>query len=277
MSAAREGARDGERGVVLVTVLAAIALAAAVVLAMLALQDSAVRRSQRFADAAQASAAALGGEASAIAALRRDDPAIDHRGEAWAALEETDAPIANGTFTLRIRDAQARFNVNTLARGVGPQIAAFRRILKAIEAPGVLAEIIIARIVAGGPVSRLSALAGVGVDAATLARLAPFVTALPGRTNVNLNTADEALITLLVGDPFAARALVAERERRGFVTRADLAPLRIVAPSGAGFASDYFEVDVAVEVGEARNRLRSLLHRETRNGGATVVPILRSR
>ncbi len=260
----------------LITVLAAVALASTVVFAMLSLQETAVRRSQRFADATQAMAAALGGEASAIAALRRDDPAMDHLSEAWAALEETEAPIQNGTFSLRIVDAQARFNLNTLVRGRASQKAILRKILAAIEAPDLVAEVIAARLAREGPVARVADLEGLGVDAGTLARLAPFVTALPGRTAVNLNTADEALIAILVGDPFAARSLVARRERNGFVTREDLAPLRIIAPPGAGFASDHFEVSVDVEVGGARQRLVSLLKRQESGDSVEVAAILRA-
>ena len=268
--------RDRERGVALITVLAAIGLATTVVFAMLSLQETAVRRSQRFADASQAMAAALGGEASAIAALRRDDPAVDHRREAWSAIEEAEAPIENGTFSLRIADAQARFNVNTLARGRAVSRTILRKILAAIEAPDLVADVIAARIAREGPVARVADLEGVGVDAGTLAQLAPFVTALPGQTQVNLNTADEALIAILLGDPFAARSLVALRERRGFVTREDLAPLRIIAPSGAGFASDHFEVAVDVEVGGARQRLTSLLRREGSGDDVEVTAILRA-
>ncbi|MGD2133704.1 MAG: type II secretion system protein GspK [Maricaulaceae bacterium] len=279
MSAPRP-AREDESGVVLVNVLSVVALASVVVMMMISLQDTAIGRAQRYADAAQALAHARGGELSAIAALRRDmieAPEADHYAEPWAAVAETDAPIENGTFSLRIEDAQARFNINTLVRGGVAAEGTLGRIAAAAGADSDIARRAGAYLRENGPVSSLDELIAVGVAPADIAALGAFVVALPDPTQVNLNTADEMLLAALFNNPVAARVLARRRDRQGYLTADDLRSVRILAPSGAGFASDYYVVEVEATVGTTRQRLASLLHRDRVDGRPVVVAIERLR
>ncbi|MGB3722500.1 MAG: type II secretion system protein GspK [Pacificimonas sp.] len=252
-----------EGGIVLVNVLAVLALASAIILIMVSAQDSATLRSSRFAEAAQALAIAEGGELSAISALRRDalaeDSDVDHRGEAWAAIEETDAPVEGGSFTLRIEDAQARYNLANMvpagSAGIFPRIAEAAGIDRAEGA-----RIELAVRTAGG-IDDMTMLSRLGVTAGQLRALAPFVTVLPRPTRVNLNNADEALLAALFDDPLAARLLIERRNRQGFVTREDVRALKAVAPFGTSFRSDYFRVQSGVRIGATRQVLTSLLER----------------
>lgn len=256
------GRGDGEDGIVLVNVLAVLALASAVVLIMVSLQDSATLRSRRFAEAAQALAIAEGGELSAITALRRDAADGndgDHRGEAWAAIEETDAPVEGGSFTLRIEDAQGRYNLASMARAGSGGV--FPRIAKAAGIDAVEAARIELALRAVGRIERADILLQLGLTEAELARLTPYVTILPRPTRINLNSADEALLAALFDDALAARLLVAKRQSQGFLTSRDVRELRAVVPFGTTFSSDYFRVRADVRIGDTHQTVESLIER----------------
>ena len=92
-----------------------------------------------------------------------------------------------------------------------------------------------------------------GLPAQTVAVLEPYVTVLPARTTVNLNTAGAEVIYAAVGGIGLADAqrLVAERDRQYFRTIADAA--RLVA-DGEGFVDN--AVSVASRFFEVRGRLR---------------------
>jgi general secretion pathway protein K len=65
--------RRTDDGIILVNVLVALALGSALVVLMFTSQDNLIDRTRRAAAATQAEALALGGEASVVAALQRDD------------------------------------------------------------------------------------------------------------------------------------------------------------------------------------------------------------
>ena len=262
--------RNCESGIVLVNVLAVLALASSVVLIMVAYQDSALFRSQRFAEAAQALAVAEGGELSAVAALRRDAETAgeaDHRGESWTTIEETDAAIEGGRFTLRIRDAQARYNLNSMLRGGSAGV--FPRIAEAAGFERAEAMRIELGIRALGGLDALSNLSVLGVNPEAQDRLVPYVTVLPVSTRINLNTASEALLAALFDDPLAAKLLVAKRDRQGFVTHEDVRSFRAVAPFGSGYSSDFFVVTTEARIGGTAQTLESLIDR--RGGDVRVI------
>lgn len=272
--------RKGEAGVILINVLAIIAIASAVAVTMLTMSQAAISRSQRFSEAAQALATCLGAETSAIVALRRDfaeGPDVDHARETWALLAETGAPIAGGTFDLFIEDAQSRFNVNELRGGGVVALENFRAIVVSLELPPDFADRAFALVRFTGPVADLRELARAGIADEALDQLSRLVTALPGRTDVNLNTASQDLLAVLLRNPVAAAFLVSRRDRLGYLTPDDLDAADIVMAPGLGFASSYFRVEVDVRMGEARQAVTSLLHRRASAGLAEVVTLSRKR
>ena len=115
------------------------------------------------------------------------------------------------------------------------------------------------------------------MDKATFDILAPNITALPGRTEINVNTATPAVLLALgedmsVGD---VEGLVAERESDGF---ADITGTfsSLVAPevlSTLVESSNYFQLKVVVRIDTVRITLYSVLQRGPRGN---VTPILRS-
>ncbi len=271
---------DSESGFILINVLAVVAIASAVVVTMLTIGQIGIRRSQRFGDAAQASAWAAGAETSAIVALRRDGeeaPQIDHMGEAWAAIGQERIAIEQGVFDVRIEDAQSKFNVNGLLTAGMAGLGTFRKIVVALGLAPELADDTLALIRFVGPVADIRDLAAAGFDDAGLAALDTMVTALPGRADVNLNTAGEGLIGTIIGNPVTARFLVSRRERTGFLSQDDLSATNIIAPPGAGFTSNYFWLFASVTVGDTQQTIRSLLERRKRDGRVEVVAVSHKR
>lgn len=265
---------------ILINIVALVALASAILALMLGDQERAVDRSLRHREASQAAVFARAGEASAVVALRRDAleaPQTDHLREPWAQVIDRNAAIRGGTFTLTVSDAQSRFNLNNLGQGGTFSAAALEPIVAALRIdPSVFARIG-AAIQSGGPLLRLSQLRDLGVDDSTIARLAPLVTTLPDATSVNVNTASEELLALLSGSPPAARMLVAQRDRAGFVTPEDIIALNVTLPPGVGFTSSHYWVRTTVTVGETPQTLTSLLGRTTRGGRPQIITLGRWR
>jgi general secretion pathway protein K len=276
----RRRADDGEAGMILITVLLFVALAAGVVALMLSGEDAALSRAQRMRDAAAAMAAVRGAEASAIVALRRDAvqaPDMDYAGEAWGKLSERGARIEGGTFDLAIADAQGRFNINALGGdGVDASLIAIR-LATALKLPPELAIRATDLLRRMGPVTDLAPLRLFGLDDATMALLRQLATALPGDAPVNVNAASETLLAILLDNGAAARKLVALRTQRGYLTPKDFEQAGVPLPPGAGFRSDLFWVRTRVTIGDTPQQMVSLLQRRRLPAGVEVVPIGRWR
>lgn len=257
-------ARPHEEGMILINVLLIVALAASVVVLMVSARDAGIDRALLMREAASAQAAARGGEASAITALRRDmidAPEADHPKEAWSAIIETDAPIAGGTFSLAVIDAQAKFNVNMLATGDPAAQILLSRILAAFGYPPDFAPLIPALIRTTGRLDSLQQLALGGIDQPTIAHVAAIGDALPVDSQINLNTASEQLLALLMDDPIKAKLLVQRRAAGGFLTSADFTGANAAIPPGTGFTSNLFYVVTKVRIGRTTQVLTSLLQR----------------
>lgn len=265
-----------DSGVVLLNVLVVLALSAGLLVALLRLSDLAIARSRLFADASQALSIALAGEASAIAALRRDlveSPLSDHAGEVWAAVAQADVATGDGSFALQIEDAQARLNLTGLTGVLA---------LQRLQALGVLLDLrpevarrLAARLAQPRPAANLAALAReAGLAEAETAALTPYLVVLPDAAAVNLNTCPDALFPVLFGSTTIAATLLDRRARQGFLTEDDLSAANAIVPPGAGFVSRYFVVTITVRVGDATQRMTSLLGRGYAPGGVASVGTL---
>ena len=263
--------RNRENGTVLVNVLAILALCSAVVVTMTSMQDRSLARTRLHLDAAQAMEIALGGEASVAAALQHDARTtleVDHAGEEWATIGDREVAVEGGTFTLDVRDAQGRFNLTNLRSGGLLAVQTAARLSTLLSDNPDLARLL--------PPEAERALrekdyATLATLAETLPGAAALFTELPVPTEVNVNAAPEPLLAVLFGNPVTARRIVALRNRRGYVTPADLKALRVLLPPGLGFTSDFYRVRVEVRMGEAYRRLDSLLHRRGADAVATVA------
>lgn len=285
-----------QRGVAVVMAVLVVALATSAATYMLWQQSLWVRQVENLTGRAQAEAIARAAAGWAATILAEDDPVLDHLGEPWArrvppfAAEQ--AQVAGAMF-----DEQAKFNVNNLARdgGVAPHdFVAFQRLLAALGLPANLAEAVLDWLDADGEVMQpsgaedpyylaldppyrtagrrvvdLAELVRVrGFDADILARLAPFVTALPEETPVNVNTAPAPVLqALLPGLSTEDMARVIEqRKTKPFQSREDF--LRALARPTSGTVgaqldvkSRYFSAETTVRFGRVVVAYRALFQR----------------
>lgn len=300
--------RTASRGVALITAMLITALAS-MVAANLAWDNALdVRRTTVLLNHEQAVQVALGAESWVIGILHQDleDSETDHLGEIWA-IELPGLPIDGGEVTGNIEDLQGRFNVNNLIDDNGnvvpESLERFRRLLIALELDpriaGVAADWIDSNIEASFPdgaedpiytgiippyrsanqsltsASEFAALEGMARESFNVLR--PHITALPGRTNININTATGPVLQSLDENLSAAdvERLLAEREIAGF---ADIQSTfsSLVTPDVLNTldeSTNYFQLKVVVRIDTVRVTLYSVLQRGSQG---SVAPILRS-
>ena len=289
--------RTGQRGVAVVLAMGVVALATIAATGILLLQSIWARQSELLNERAQAAAMVDAG-VDWVRAVLSDDRArssVDHLGEPWA-LWMPPMPVERGELTGNIEDQQGLFNLNNLVqdgKANMEQVATFKRLLALLDLPGTLASALIdwmdadsavesedgaedefylalslPYLAANRSLTDVAELARVrGYDGATRTRLRPFVTALPGMTTINVNTArPEVLAAVVKGlDMASARQIVAQRERTYFRDQADfvnrLPEGATVENSAIDVHSDYFQTTLRVAIGEAQAECTALLGR----------------
>jgi general secretion pathway protein K len=296
-----------QRGAALIIAMVIAALAAVVAMSLAANQQQWFASMTNRRDQVQAQALALAGVQWARQILFEDakTTAIDTLAEPWA-MPLPATPLENGSIEGSIIDAQGLLNVNNLAPADSSTIpdaerVRFARLFARLGVPPASLDAIADWIDADStvreagaedafyasqpvpglagdvPFIRIAEMASVkGVNARALDAVAPFLSALPAATPVNVNTAPpEVLATLVDGlDADRLAALVADRGPRPYPSIADF---RSRLPNGATLASEaalsvksgYFYVTVEARQGETIARARALLRRDP--GTTTTV------
>ena len=286
-----------ERGVAVVMAMSVVALAAIAATAMIATQGTWSRERDLEADHAQAQILIQAGVDWARAVLSDDRRMnnVDHLKEPWA-LRLPPMPVDNGELAGYIEDQQGMFNLNNLVAGGRisvVQFERFRRLLAILGLPSDLASSLAdwidsdndalpgggaeddyymslpsPYVAANRPLTDVAELALVrGFTEEVRLRLAPFVSALPANTAINVNTAPAEVLSAVIDglDLDSARALVAQRDRAYFRDSTDFTSRlpRGVRSTGidARTSSDYFLARVQVTIGGAESRGLALLSR----------------
>ena len=242
---------------------------------------------------------ALGAEAWVGDILQQDleeSPDSDHFGEFWAASIDP-LPIDGGYIVGAVEDLQGRFNINNLVTAQGAEdeimVAQFERLLQLMDLDPSLAGAVVdwldpdseprfpnggeddayARAdppyrVANGMITSPSELMAInGFDAESYALIAPYVTALPVGTLLNVNTASEILLASLSDeiDLNIATSLVEQRGDSEFTsvqtTFQGLVSEQML-PRLDG-VTDHFLLVGQVTIGDTSLRIRSVLQRHT--------------
>lgn len=292
-----------QQGIALLTALLVVALATTLAVALTKSQQLQVRRTGNHLHRDQAMQLALGGEHWAKVVLTEDkkESQIDSLDEDWA-LVLPPTPTDPGEIWGQILDLQGRFNVNNL---VGPEQALWRqryqRLLVHLELePGLmqpLVDWIDADIepllpegaeddyysgleppyrTANSPMLSLSELRLVkGYEQEQFNKIAPFLTALPAPTTLNVNTAPAEVLMSLANDLTLSdmQELVANRDETPFENVAAFtsdSALRgqTVAADGLSVASEWFLVQANASLVNTTIHLRIVLNR-TANGITT--------
>lgn len=261
---------------ILINIVAIVAIASALLMLMLSDQELSTERNLAFNEATRAAVIARAGEASASVALARDAaeaPQIDHAREKWSEVMETNAPIAGGTFTLSVTDAQARFNLRGLAEGGLTSAGAVPLIAQLLGIEPLAMEAIALRLKENGAAVDLSQLRAIAAQRGTSRDLAEMVTLLPQSTPVNINSASERLIAAMTGNVAGASQIVSQRSIKGFVTPEDVAAMGVALPPGLGFTSSHYWVRTTVRMGGATQTRTALLARSVKDGRPVTVTL----
>ena len=183
-----------------------------------------------------------------------------------------------------IEDAQSRFNLRGLVDGAGKpvelQVAALRRLCELAGTATDAADRIVQALAdaqagtgadsaGGAPIKpvRLADLAWLGIEATTLAQLAPYADLLPTTTPVNLNTAPREVIVAAIDgvDLGTAERLVQARQRQPFERLESVTNLlpqgTVLDQSRVGVGSIYFQVSGRLRLEDRVLEERSLLVR----------------
>jgi len=291
--------RIRQGGAALIVAMLLAAIAASVVAGLLWHQQLWLRQYDYQRDQAQAASLARSGIDWARLILQEDarSSRTDHFGEQWA-IRLPLTPLDNGEIGGEITDQQGLFNVNTLvANGVvqSDALARYQRLLGLLDLPGSLAPALAdwidadavpqpeggaedetynrmtpPRRAANRPLVTIDELPLVaGYTPQVVARLSPFVTALPAATGtaINVNTAPPEVLAatlegLALGD---ANKLAAGRLGQPFQSIADF---RARLPAGIKVnelllrvTSDGFILRVNVRQNEVRTTALALLVR----------------
>ncbi len=298
-----------QRGVAIITAILVVALGTMLAAALMWQGTLDQRRTAAALGADQGLMYALAAEAWAADILRQDQeesPDSDHLGEEWA-FELPPIPVDGGTIVGWLEDLQGRFNLNNLIGPTGLEnpraIAQFERLLVTLEIDPALASAVVDWIdynseqrFPGGAEDTFYAnenppyrtansalttptelMAVAGFDLETYQRLAPYVTALPIGTQINVNTASDVVLASLSDDIDLrlAQSLVEERGDYAFgdinaifgglVDEDDLQRIDGV--------SSHFLLNATVTLDTSQVTLRSVLQRD--NSGLTR-PLFRS-
>lgn len=286
-------------GVALITALLVVSLATVIAVAMATRQHIDVRLTGNLIHGEQAYAYALGAEAWAQVILRRDSTQSDHDSldEDWATALPP-LPVEGGQVSGRIEDLQGRFNLNNLAlkddKNGNADVEYFRRLLEILKLDPALTDALLDWMDADINVrfpngaedenyllgaipyraanrmlvdpSELRLVKGFDADAVRL--LEPYVTALPQRTRINVNTAPPVVL-LALNKEFTQSdvdAMITGRGENGYATVQDFMGQDALAGRELGepidVKSNFFLVHTDVIIGQAQAHLQSLLLRD---------------
>jgi general secretion pathway protein K len=302
--------RELQRGVAVVTAILVVAVAASTATWMLTQQSATLNQTALVAARAQADFYAQAGLDWARGILAEDGrrSTIDSLDEAWA-QPLAGLPVERAVVSGAIVDLQSRFNLNNLVRDgkrSDRDVEILARLLASLDLDPGLATAVLDWIdadadlagnagaedayylslprphrAANRPMAQVEELYRVrGFDARAVAKLRPFVAAIPGRTAVNANTtAPEVLAAILPEIPREEIRLLADSRRaRPFKDRADL-KARAQRGAPAAFDADldvkssHFLVQVGVSQDDVQVASEALVVR-TEAGAAPATAII---
>ena len=297
-----------QRGVALITIMLVVAIATVIAAELVSRVHFHIQRASHQHTQAQAYQFALGGEELARQVLHLDNEKTDydHLNESWSKLNPQ-YEFDQGVLIIKIQDLHSRLNVNNLISSEGKPdeivLEQFHQLFSQLSIDMALLNTLIdwldpdttpialnsedngyltldkpyrtanARLV---HLSELTLLQG--WDHPTVAKLAPFITALPSVTKINVNTAPpQVLATLAKGfSILAAEDLAASRDPEGFdnmdafLTHQSLAGLKIKI-NQATVNSEYFAIYIESRFAGRTTKLQTRVHRNASDGKIQLI------
>ena len=306
--------RERQSGVAAVTAILIVAVAASAATVMLAQESATLDQAMMVASRAQADQYARAGIDWARGILAQDGQAageVDSLAEGWA-QPIAGLPVERAVVAGSIVDEQGKFNLNNLVAGKShsaEDLEIFRRLLASVGLPPQLSDAVVDWIdpdqdlasgdgaedayylglprpyrAANQPMTQVEELYRVrGFDAAAVAKLAPYVTALvaPARTPINANTAPAQVLAAALPTipPAAIAQMVAGRTAKPFTSKAQVdAWAKAIDPKASTAALDvksgFFSVLVRVEQDQVQLADDALLQRTLATGKPAEVTVV---
>lgn len=298
--------RRRERGIAALTAILVVAVAASAAAMMLSQQSAMLDQTLLVASRAQADQYATAGLDWARGVLTQDarSTSVDSLKEGWA-QPIVGMPIERAVVAGSISDEQAKLNLNNLVQANKSEadVKVFKQLLSLLELDPALADnaadwisphasdayyLALPRPYRSAKEQRFSSVEELlrvrGFDARIVAKLRPYVTAIPekGDKALNVNTASEVVLAAMFlvdrGHPkFAAiSAIVAERTAKPFANKNELLQRLqhdgLATPNDLDVASQWFSVRVSVSQDDVQLGTEALVRRAPApDGTATVV------
>ena len=275
-----------QKGIAFISAMLVVALVAATAAFLLAQHNLWARQVENLRDQSQAASIARAGINWARLILADDKNEADHLKETWA-QSRFGLPLEGGKVSLVITDAQAFFNLNNLVREnevSERDVQTFQRLLASLNLPPDLAVAVADSedensettypggaedldYLAQDPPYRAANRAFMdihdlvrvkGFNAEIVQRLAPYITALPEPTPININTAPAEVIAAVIPEMSVADAkgLVESRPSGFFESVADIRSqfpqIADLSQLALGVSSQHFNIFARAEVGRAR-------------------------
>jgi general secretion pathway protein K len=291
-------APHAQRGVAILTAMLVVAIGTIIAVNLMWNATLDLRRTDAALAADQGLLYMQGAEAWAADILRQDlvdSPNSDNLSEPWA-TELPPLPVDGGTIVGKLEDLQGRFNLNNLIKPDGSQNdlarRQFERLLSLLDLDPGLAGAVVdwldadteVRFPTGGEDSTYASadppyrtansmitspselMAVAGFDKEKYQRLAPYVTALPIGTKLNVNTASAVLLASLSDDIdlATAQSLVEQRNNAEFPD-IDKTFEGLVEPAvlkTIDGVSEHFLLTATVTLGTNQLTMRSVLQRD---------------
>jgi len=299
-----------QSGVALITALLVTAIATIAAVAMASRQQIDIRRAGNIIDVDRAYMFAVGAEQWATHVLSQDrkDNQTDDLTEDWATVLPP-LSVEGGVVAGKIEDVQGLFNLNNLVNNGTPSAVDRQIFERLLQNLGVNIDIIDAVIdwidkddrqtfpngaedtdylqqdipyrTPNAPMASPSELVLVkGMSYEDYATIAPYITALPERTTININTAPVQVLMAVV-DGLAqsdAEQIIEERADDPFTNintfmANTLVQNKTVNQDRIGVASNYFMINAAAEFDQGKIMMYSLVSRDS---SAKVQVIMRA-
>jgi general secretion pathway protein K len=290
--------RGRQRGVAVLTAMLVVAIGTIIAVNLMWQATLDLRRTESALAADQGLMFMQGAEAWAADILRQDQvdsPSSDNLSEPWA-TQLPPLPVDGGTIIGKLEDLQGRFNLNNLVKADGTENALarrqFERLLSLLQIDPGLAGAVVdwldadndLRFPNGGEdvtyasadppyraantmITSASELMAVnGFKRETYSALAPYVTALPIGTKLNVNTASAVVLASLSDDIdlSAAEGLVKQRNDAAFAdidkTFEGLVDPKVLKELDG--VSQHFLLTATVTLGTNQLTMRSVLQRD---------------
>jgi len=304
-----------QKGIALITVVLIVVFITIASISMRAHQQLDIRRTTNELSHAQAIAYLRGAEYLSITVLREDykkDKAVDTLDEDWA-VKLPPFPVDGGSIGGNLEDLSGRFNINNLIDSKGKRnivsYQRFRNLLINFELDAAIADAVVDWIdtdddpLPGGAeegfylgnekqayrtpnrkiTSTTELLRVKGIDFKVYKKIKDYITALPERTKINVNTADKEVLRMLLSRITVedAEELIKGRDKTGYKTIEKFINQAVTSEKEKKYftdlavKSDFFLLTSTAVIRELEISMKSILQRN-KKGKGNVVVIVRS-